>query len=79
MRFQRAGLRKSPLTNIANIRPLARVRTLVTNNVTLVMKSLATNTTYIWTFIRVRSTVSLQVKSLKERLAAVQANMIALL
>lgn len=52
---------------------------LMTDNVALMMKSFAANKTYIRTFIRVRSTMSLQVESFEERLAAVQANMIALL
>ena len=55
------------------------MRTLVTNNMALMMKSFAANTTYIRTFVRMRSTVSLQVESFKERLAAVQTNMIPLL
>lgn len=77
--LQRTGLYEGFLANDTNIWSLARMCTLMTNDMALMMESFPTNATCIWTFVGVRSAVSLQVKALEERLAAIITDVVALL
>lgn len=79
MRLERAELRKGLLTDVANVRSLARMDTLVTDDVALMMEPLTADATHVRTFVGVRSAVNLQVEPLEERLAAMGANVVSLL
>lgn len=77
--LQRTGLYEGLLTDDTNVRSLARVRALVTDDVALVMEPLAADPTRVRAFVRVRSAVGLQVEALEEGLTAIIANVVALL
>lgn len=79
VRFQRVRLRERLLTNVAHERSLARVRALVTYDVTLMMKTATANATHVRAFVRVRPAVSFQVELFEEALPAMQTHVIALL
>lgn len=66
MRLQRGRLHESPLTYVAGVRTFARVYTLVSYYVTLVMKSLAASSAHVRPFVRVSSAVRLQIEFLEK-------------
>lgn len=79
VRLQRTRLSKGFLTDVANVGPFARMSTLVTDDVALMMKPFVTNTTYVRALVSMRSAVNFQVEALEERFAALETYMISLL
>lgn len=77
--FERTELRESLWTIIASVRFNTHMYAHVTNKMALMVKPFVADVTYVWTFVRMCSTMNLQVKSLEESLATGLANMIALL
>lgn len=77
--LQRTGLYEGLLADDTDVRSLARMCALVTNDVALMVEPLAADPTRIRTFIGMCSAVSLQVETFEEGLAAIIANVIALL